>query len=67
MGKLNGTGDVRGTKQDVDERFIIEKLDTQFVNIGIHKVSSMENFEYSKKNLAKIYTDKIRNILENTK
>lgn len=58
--------DVGGTKHDVDERFIIEKLDKQFVNMGIPKVSSMENFEYSKKNLAKIYTDKIRNILENT-
>lgn len=58
---------VGGVKNDEDERFVIEKLDIQFVNMGIPKESSMKNFEYSKKGLAKVYTDKIRNILENMK
>jgi len=56
-----------GAKNDADPRFIIEKLDSQFVNMGIPKVSSMDNFEYCTKNLDKIYTDKIRNILLNNK
>jgi hypothetical protein len=59
--------EVGGTPKDEDERFIIEKLDRQFVNMNIPKEASMKNFEYTKKSLAKIYTDKIRNILENTK
>jgi len=59
--------DVGGTKNNEDERFIIEKLDRQFVNMGIYKISSMENFEYCTEGLDKIYTDKIRNILLNTK
>ena len=50
-----------------DERFIIEKLDIQYVNMGIHKVSSIDNFEYCTEDLDKIYTDKIRNILLNIK
>jgi hypothetical protein len=48
-----------------DPRFIIEKLDSQFVEMGISKKSSMDNFEYCTKNLDKIYTDKIRNIILN--
>lgn len=59
--------EVGGTKKDEDERFVIEKLDIRLVNMNIPKEASMKNFEYSKKSLAKIYTDKIRNILENTK
>ncbi|MCY6354941.1 hypothetical protein [Clostridium sp. ZS2-4] len=56
-----------GAKNDDDPRFIIEKLDSQYVNMGISKVSSMDNFEYCTKHLDKIYTDKIRNILVNIK
>ncbi|KAB7709056.1 hypothetical protein F9802_02705 [Bacillus aerolatus] len=58
--------EVGGVKNDEHEYFIIEELDIQFVNMDIPKVSSMENFEYSTEHLDKIYTDKIRNILENT-
>ncbi|MCM2533160.1 hypothetical protein NDK43_13090 [Neobacillus pocheonensis] len=65
----NGTNidltEMGGAKNDIDERFIIEKLDIQFVNMGIPKVASMANFEYS--TLGKIYKNKIRNILKNTK
>lgn len=50
-----------------DPRFIIERLDREFVNMGIPKVSSMDNFEECTKNLDKIYTDKIRIILLNIK
>jgi hypothetical protein len=54
-----------GVKNDIDERFIIEKLDKQFVNMGIPKKASIVNFEYN--TLDKIYKDKIRNILQNIK
>lgn len=53
-------------KNDEHEYFIIEELDIQFINMDIPKVSSMENFKYSTDHLDEIYTDKIRNILENT-
>ncbi|MBV7506707.1 hypothetical protein KW850_15690 [Bacillus sp. sid0103] len=58
---------VGGVNHDEDERFVIEKLDRQLVNMDIPKESSMKYFEYTKKDLAKIYTDKIRNILKNTR
>ncbi|NBI30217.1 hypothetical protein [Chengkuizengella marina] len=57
--------EVGGVKSEEHEYFIIEDLDRQFVNMNIPKVSSMENFDYSTEHLAEIYTDKIRNILEN--
>lgn len=50
-----------------DTHFIIEKLNKQFVNHGIYKISSMDNFEYCTKYLDKIYTQKIQNILLNIK
>lgn len=67
-----------GTKIDISEsggfnsieedpRFIIEKLDITYVDRGIEKISSMENFEYSTEHLGKTYTDKIKNILQNIK
>jgi len=56
-----------GAKNDVDPRFIIEDLDSEYVDMGISKVASMNNFKYCTQNLDKIYTDKIRNILLNTK
>jgi len=58
--------DVGGTNNNEDPRFIIEKLDSQFVKMGIPKESSMDNFEYSTEHLDKIYTDKIQKILLNT-
>ena len=59
--------DVGGTRDDEDERLILEKLDRQYVNMGIPKTSSMANFEYSTQHLDKIYTDRIKTILLNTK
>jgi hypothetical protein len=66
-GTIIDLAEVGQPRNDEDERFILERLDRKLVNLGIPKESSMENFEYTKKNLAKIYTDKIRSILENTK
>lgn len=54
-----------GVKNHDDSRFVIEKLDKQYVNMGIFKVSSMKNFKYCTEHLDEIYTDKIRNILLN--
>lgn len=65
-GSIIDLTEVGGTKNEKHEFFIIEELDSQFVNMNIPKVSSMENYEYSTDHLAEIYTDKIRNILENT-
>lgn len=45
----------------------IEKLDTQYINMVIPKISSMDNFKYCTQNLDKIYTQKIQNILLNVK
>ena len=59
--------DMGGAKNQEDVRFIIEKLDSEYVDMNISKVSSMDNFEYCTKNLGEVYTDKIRNILLNTK
>ncbi|MDV3428819.1 MAG: hypothetical protein LIR50_17650 [Bacillota bacterium] len=56
-----------GSKDDQDPRFIIEKLDSYLVDMGVSKSASMENFEYCTKNLDKIYTDKIQKILKNVK
>jgi len=58
--------DVGGTREGEDERLILEKLDQQYVGMGIPKTSSMANFEYATENLDKIYTDRIKNILLNT-
>lgn len=65
-GKKIDLTEVGEVKNDEHEYFIIEELDRKFVNMGISKVSSMKNFRYTTGNLDKIYTDKIRNILENT-
>lgn len=47
------------------EYFVIEKLDRDFVNMGIPKVSSMDNFNDTTHQLDKIYSDSIRRVLEN--
>lgn len=52
---------------DEHEYFTIEKLDREFVNIGIPKVSSMNNFKSTTVNLDEIYSDAIRRVLENTR
>ncbi|MFC7678855.1 hypothetical protein ACFQV5_08040 [Paenibacillus sp. GCM10028914] len=50
---------------DEHEYFTIEKLDRQFVDMGISKISSMDNFKYTTEHLDEIYSDAIRRVLEN--
>lgn len=57
--------EVGGIKNNDDPRFVLEELDRQYVDMGISKVASMKNFEYTTEHLDKIYTDKIKSILEN--
>ena len=57
---------VGGTKDDEHDFFVIRRIDDKLVNRGTLKVSSMENFELTTKDLDKIYTDKIQDILQNT-
>ncbi len=63
--RIDLNNEVGGTKDNGDPRFVLEKLDKEYVDMGIPKVASMKNFEYTTKNLDKIYSDKIKNILEN--
>jgi hypothetical protein len=62
--KIDWANDVGAVKNNIDERFILNKLDKKLVNMGIPKKSSMANFKYTTKSLDKIYTDKIKSILE---
>lgn len=52
---------------EADPRFILAELDRQWVDMGIPKKASMSNFKYTSDSLAKIYSDKIRSILKNSK
>lgn len=60
-------GQFSGSRTQEDYRFLLEKLDKKLVNQGIAKVSSLNNFKYGTDNLAPIYVEKIKSILENTK
>ena len=55
---LNNVGGVRIDDDDefytYDTRFIIIKIDRQYVDMGISKVSSRDNFEFCTENLGKI-------------
>lgn len=52
---------------EADFRFILAKLDRQWVDMGIPKKASMSNFKYTFASLDRTYSDKIRSILENNK
>jgi len=65
--EIDLNNEVGGTRNNDDPRFVLEKLDKEYVDMGISKVASMKNFEYTTKSLDKIYSDKIKNILENIK
>ncbi|MFC6464742.1 hypothetical protein ACFP65_07050 [Marinilactibacillus sp. GCM10026970] len=60
---LNEVGAVQDSEHEV---FVIEDIDRELVNRGIPKTSSMENFELTTEDLAKVYTDSIQRILKNT-
>lgn len=63
--EIDFTEEVRGYGEE-HELFIIEKFDSTLVNMGIPKITSLENFEYATKHLGKIYSDEIYAILENS-
>jgi hypothetical protein len=62
--KVDWANNIGAAKNDIDERFVLDKLDKRLVNMGIPKKSSMANFKYTIKSLDKIYTDKIKSILK---
>ncbi|MCM3758263.1 hypothetical protein M3197_12400 [Sporosarcina aquimarina] len=66
----NGVSPIIFNEDDNDEadsRFILAKLDRQWVDMGIPKKSSMSNFKYTYDSLDGTYSNKIRSILENNK
>ncbi|MBA9029008.1 hypothetical protein [Peribacillus huizhouensis] len=66
----NGVSPIIINEDDNDEadfRFILAKLDRQWVDMGVPKKSSMSNFKYTFASLDRTYSDKIRSILENNK
>ena len=50
-----------------NNRSNIEKLDRQYVNIGIHKVSSMDNFQYCTQKFRKNLRELTMQIIGNMK
>ncbi len=65
-GKIIDLNDEAGGYEDEDEHptFVLNKLDTRLIEIGITKESSMENFHYTTESLDRMYTDQIKSILE---
>lgn len=66
----NGVSPIIFNEDDNDEadfRFILAKLDRQWVEMGIPKKASMSNFKYTFDSLDGTYSNKIRSILENNK
>ncbi|WP_198530446.1 hypothetical protein [Bacillus sp. LL01] len=55
-----GSFDVKGDHPT----FVLNQLDDRLVGMGITKESSMKNFHYIAEDLDKMYTDKIKSILE---
>jgi hypothetical protein len=65
--KINLNGDAGGTRNDLEMNGVFEDIDKSFVKMGIKKTANTDNFELLEKNLDKIYSDKIKNILTNVK
>lgn len=65
--KIDLNDSVGGTKDNGDMYKIFEDLDASFVNTGIKKTASMENFEFFSQRVDKEYSDRIKNVLENIK
>ena len=65
--KININDSVGGTNGNDDIYKIFEDLDTSFVNMGIKKTASMENFEFLSQRTDKKHSDRIKGILENVK
>lgn len=57
--KVDLAKEIGAVKHDIDERFMLDKIDKTLVKMGIPKKSSLANFKYATKSLDKIYTDKM--------
>ena len=62
--KINLFGGSGGTKNGEDIYLIILELDKIFVDAGVPKIVDSKNFDITAKKLDKIYSDRIRSILE---
>jgi hypothetical protein len=60
-------GDTNGTRNNQEMNDVIEELDKTLVNMSVEKTAKTDNFELLEKSLDKIYSDKIKNILNNVK
>ena len=65
--KINLNDSIGGANGNEDVYKIFEDLDTSFVNMGVKKTASMENFEALSQRADKKYSDRIKGILENVK
>lgn len=65
-GKIIDLNDEAGGYDNEDEHptFVLNKLDTRLIKMGITKESNMENFHYTTESLDRMYTDQIKSILE---
>ncbi|EHQ91047.1 hypothetical protein [Desulfosporosinus youngiae] len=65
--KIDLNGDAGGTKHNKETNAVFEEIDKVFVNMGIKKTARKDNFELIEKDIDKVYSDKIKNILNNIK
>ncbi len=65
-GKIIDLNDEASGYEDEDDHptFVLNKLDARLVEMGVTKVSSMDNFDYTTESLDRMYTDQIKSILE---
>ena len=56
-----------GVKDGKDMYDAIVEIDKMFVDSGIHKTSDITHFDLYAKNLKKVYSDKMKKILDNVK
>ncbi len=63
--KIDLNGDAGGTQISQDIYEVFEKIDKTLVSMDIKKTASIDNFELFEKDLDKMYSDKIKDILNN--
>lgn len=65
--KIDLNGDAGGTRDNQEMNGAFAEIDNTLVNMGVEKTAKTDNFELLEKSLDKIYSDKIKNILNNVK
>lgn len=65
--KIDLNGDAGGTKNNQEMNEVFEEIDITLVNMDIKKTARTDNFELLEKDLDRIYSNKIKNILNNVK